>query len=69
MKQERLRRAEERRIEDDMQFLNTVIQVEERAARKEKQAKLSALAKQKEAAQEQEWLKAALELEESVHCA
>ena len=44
MKQERLRRAEERRIEDDMKFLNTVIQVEKRAARKEKQAKLSALA-------------------------
>ena len=65
MKQERLRRAEKLKKEEEDTFLNTVLAVEEKEARKARQATLSALAKEQETAREQEWLKEALSFEES----
>ena len=65
MKEQRLRRAEDLQRKEDKNFLDTVLAVEEREARKARQAMLSALAKQKEAEREQEWLTAALSFEES----
>ena len=65
MKEQRLQRVEEIKKEESRQFLATVIAVEEKEARKAKQARLSALARKKQEEKDQEWLREALSLEES----
>ena len=52
MKKERLRRAEKQKRKEDEAFLDTVLAVEEREARKARQATLSALAKEQAAARD-----------------